>query len=107
MAGVSKTGHRHRLRKRFLTGETSAHTDIALLELLLSYAIPRIDVQPLATELIAEFGNLHGVLAADREALCTIKRVKGHAVTLLKLVDWIRTHDPARSFRRVSRCETN
>jgi DNA repair protein RadC len=106
MAGVSKTGHRHRLRKRFLTGETGAHTDIALLELLLSYAIPRIDVQPLATELIAAFGNLHGVLAADREALCAIKGVKGHAVTLLKLVDWIRTHDSARSFRQARRCET-
>jgi len=107
MARLSKTGHGHRLRERFLTGEASAQTDSALLELLLSYAIPRIDVQPLATQLIAEFGNLHGVLAADREALCKIKGVKGHAVTLLKLVDWIRTHDPARSFRQARRCETS
>lgn len=107
MAEFSKTGHRHRLRERFLAGETSVQTDAALLELLLSYAIPRIDVQPLATQLIAEFGDLHSVLAADREALYKIKRVKVHAVALLKLIDWIRTHHPARSFRQARRCETS
>lgn len=36
----SGTGHRQRLRDRFLAGETEAYTDAALLELLLTYAIP-------------------------------------------------------------------
>jgi DNA repair protein RadC len=107
MARLSKTGHRQRLRERFLAGETSAQTDAGLLELLLAYAIPRVDVQPLATQLLATFGNLPGVLAADGEALCTIKGIKGHAVTLLKLTDWIRTHYPARSFRQARGCTTS
>ena len=107
MAEFSKTGHRQRLRERFLAGEASVQTDAGLLELLLSYAIPRVDVQPLATQLLAEFGNLPGVLAADGETLCKIKGIKGHAVALLKLTDWIRTHYPTRSFRQARGCETS
>jgi len=107
MTRLSNTGHRQRLRERFLTGEASVQTDAGLLELLLSYAIPRIDVQPLATQLLATFGNLPGVLVADVEALCKIKGIKEHAVTLLKLTNWIRTHYPARSFRQARGCETN
>jgi DNA repair protein RadC len=46
----NKTGHRDRLRERFLRGEESALTDEKLLELLLTYAIPQKDVRPLALE---------------------------------------------------------
>lgn len=71
MAGGNK-GHRQRLKERFLASEPRALTEWALLELLLTYAIPQKDVQPLAQQLIAAFGSLGAVLAADRSALIRI-----------------------------------
>lgn len=46
-------GHRQRLKERFLAGEQRALGDEALLELLLTYAIPQKDVRPLAERLLA------------------------------------------------------
>lgn len=66
------------------------------MELLLSYAIPQKDVRRLAGRLLAEFGDLPGVLAARREDLCRSDGIKEYTATLIKLVDWIRTHHPPR-----------
>ena len=87
-----RSGHRERLRKRFLEGSEGSHTDESLLELLLTYAIPQKDVQPLAKELIAKFGSLQNVLSADVDALCKFDGLKTHSTSLLKLTDWIRLH---------------
>ena len=53
-------GHRQRLRSRFLQGGAGALQDYELLELLLTYAIPRADVKPLAKSLLAHFGSFPG-----------------------------------------------
>src|ERR1035437_8020600 len=78
-------GHRQRLKDRFMAGATRALTDVALLELLLTYAIPQKDVQPLAEQLITQFGSLDKVLAADVTALKGVPGVGDAAATLLKL----------------------
>ncbi|HEX3973492.1 MAG TPA: UPF0758 domain-containing protein, partial [Stellaceae bacterium] len=62
-------GHRERLRERLLEAGPSTLPDYELLEFLLFAGIPRRDTKPLAKELIARFGGLAGVLAANREAL--------------------------------------
>lgn len=82
-------GHRQRLRERFLAGGAEAYSDAALLELLLTYAIPQRDVAPLARTLLAEFGDLSAVLAADPSRLLAVNGVKESSATLLKLVDAI------------------
>jgi hypothetical protein len=84
-----KTGHRERLRERFVHGDALSRTDAALLELLLTFGIPRRDVQPLAEALLARFGDLTHVLAADPAALCSVDGAESHVSTLLKLVDYI------------------
>lgn len=95
------SGHRQRLRERFLAGEECSRTDGALLELLLSYAIPQKDVQPLARTLLAEYGSLANVLAAPPESLCQVGGIKLHSAVLLKLTHWIATqHEHER--RRAS-----
>ena len=58
MSGTENKGHRQRLRERFINGEAGSRSDEALLELLLTYAIPQKDVQPLAKQLISEYGSL-------------------------------------------------
>ena len=58
-------GHRDRLRQRFVEVSPQALADYELLELLLFFSIYRRDTKPLAKALIARFGSLGGVLAAE------------------------------------------
>ncbi|MCW9034005.1 MAG: DNA repair protein RadC [Rhodospirillales bacterium] len=79
-------GHRQRLRERFMTDEGESFPDYELLELLLFYSIPRVDVKPLAKNLIAHFGSLGGVLNASPQQLEEIDRVKPNTSILLQAV---------------------
>lgn len=58
-------GHRDRLRERFADAGADALADYELLELMLFRFIPRQDTKPIAKALIARFGSLAGVLAAE------------------------------------------
>lgn len=87
--GDTRAGHRQRLKERFLSGDASAHTDEAILELLLTYAIPQKDVRPLAERLLAGFGDLQQVLSADPGALHAVDGIGEHAAVLLRLTGWI------------------
>lgn len=86
------SGHRQRLRQRFLAGDAGARSDEGLLELLLTYAIPQRDVAPLAHALLTEFHDLPGVLAAEPAQLLSVAGVKENSAAMLKLVDHIRRH---------------
>lgn len=79
-------GHRERLKKRFLDEGLDNFTDIQVLELLLFYAIPQKDTNPLAHALLNTFGSLSRVLEADVEELRKVPGIKDHAATLLALV---------------------
>jgi DNA repair protein RadC len=58
-----------------LEGDGSHLKDYELLELLLCAFIPRVDVKPIAKELLAEFGTVSGVLAAPPERLTKVKGI--------------------------------
>ncbi|MHB8766869.1 MAG: JAB domain-containing protein, partial [Deferrisomatales bacterium] len=79
-------GHRDRLRRRLLKAGRAAFEDYELLELLLAYAIPRIDVKPLAKRLIERFGSFAAVLDQPRERLLEVDGVGPQAATLLLAV---------------------
>ena len=66
--------HRERVRKKFSDNGFNGWYDHEVLEMMLFYAIPRSDTNPLAHELLKEFGTLSAVLDADIEAL---KKVPG------------------------------
>lgn len=85
MAGVHD-GHRRRKKTQFLEHGLDAFADHEALELLLFYAVPQGDVNPLAHRLIERFGSLEGVLAAPPEELQKVKGVREHAAALLTLV---------------------
>ena len=79
-------GHRERLRERFRRAGAEGLHDYELLELLLTYAIPRKDVKPLAKELIKKFGGLSGVLDAKQEELEEVPGLGPRSATLIRLV---------------------
>lgn len=80
------TGHRQRLKERFRQEGLDSFDELHVLELLLFYAIPQGDTNPLAHELLRRFGSLTGVLEAKREELEQVKGLGAHSVTLLRLV---------------------
>ena len=56
-------GHREKMRQRFLKSGLDAFADHEALELLLYYAIPRRDTNPIAHALMERYGSLSAVLA--------------------------------------------
>ena len=62
-------GHRARVRERVLKAGIESLPDYELLELMLFYAIDRIDTKPLAKRLLERFGTLGDIFAAEPEQL--------------------------------------
>ncbi len=80
-------GHRERLRTRFLKGGYEPMPDYELLELLLFNAIQRIDVKPLAKRLLAEFGDLNGVIAASKHRVLQVEGATDWVYYHLRVVE--------------------
>ncbi len=79
-------GHRERLRSKLLSRGAGALDDYELLETLLFAFIPRRDVKPVAKALLARFGSLSGVLAAEPGALTKVEGVGETAAAYLRTV---------------------
>ncbi len=75
-------GHRERLKQKLLDGKL---TGAEKLELLLTYAIPRRDVRPLARALIEKFGGVYFVLHAPYEDLIQVPGVGRNVAIAIKL----------------------
>jgi DNA repair protein RadC len=86
-AASPHSGHRERLRERFVKGGAEAMPDYEMLELVLFAAVPRRDTKPLAKALIARFGSFAEVIAAKRERLLEIPGVGEAVVGQLKIVE--------------------
>ena len=85
---ASYIGHRQRLKERFLRSKGADMADYEALELLLTYAIPRKDVKPLAKSLIKKFGSFAGVISAPIERLYEVVGIKENSATLIKFVEF-------------------
>ena len=84
MAG-EHAGHRQRMRERFRAQGLDGFAPHEMLELMLFYAIPQKNVNPLAHRLLERFGSLHGVLQASVEQLMQVEGMGEYAATLLSL----------------------
>lgn len=78
--------HRERLRARFLKAGAEGFHDYELLELLLTFAIPRRDVKPLAKALMERFGSFRAVLDASHDELAAVKGAGPVSALLVRLV---------------------
>lgn len=82
-------GHRERLKERFAEHGLDSFDDLNALELLLFYAIPRRDTNPIAHELLNKFGNLEAVLNASERELTEVPGIGKNVAILLRLVPQI------------------
>ncbi|WP_168464952.1 RadC family protein [Wolbachia endosymbiont of Ctenocephalides felis wCfeT] len=76
-------GHRGRLREKIISDCGQSLLDYEILEHILYSAYSRIDVKPIAKNLIKDFGGLNKVFNADREALQNINGVNDAAVSAI------------------------
>lgn len=88
-------GHRARMRERFLNSDGSSWQPHELLELLLYYGIPRVDTNPIAHELIENFGSLRGVISASPEELRRVRGMTEPAAILIALLRTMYEYDAA------------
>ena len=79
-------GHRSRKKEQFRAHGLDAFADHEVLELLLYYAVPRQDTNPIAHRLMEKFGSLDAVFAADRAALEEVEGIGENASTLISLM---------------------
>ncbi len=80
------SGHRERLRERFLKNGLSAFTDEEVIEMLLTFGTPRRDCKPAAREALKRFGTLAGVLEAPLEELTKVPGIGPKNALALKFV---------------------
>lgn len=80
------SGHRERLRTRYLKAGGDGFPDYDMVELLLTYAIQRRDVKPIARNLLQKFKNIGGIMDATTEDLCSVEGMGEKSALLLKLM---------------------
>jgi DNA repair protein RadC len=80
------SGHRKRLREKFLKSGLAGFQDYEIIELLLSLGKPRTDCKPQAKEAIRRFKTLRGVLEASPDQLQQIEGVGPHSIFGFKFV---------------------
>lgn len=78
--------HRSRVKRRFTEHGIEPFDDHQLLELLLFYAIPRRDTNPIAHALISRFGSLAAVFDAPIKELCSVEGIGENTAVLIKLI---------------------
>ena len=100
MEKPSYLGHRERIKNKFKSEGLKPFQDHEVLELLLTFAIPRKDTKQLAWTLIKSFGSLEGVLdASDFE----LQQIKGLGPQSALLINLIREMITRYSFNKVKK----
>lgn len=79
-------GHRERLRTRYKRCGFDDFAEHEVLELLLFYAIPRANTNPIAHNLLDRFGSLYAVLNASESELCEVEMVGPASAALIRTV---------------------
>lgn len=105
--GITKknihAGHRARLRESARRdSDLVSFSDIEILELLLSNAVPRKDTNPIAHALLDKFGSLLGAIRAPFSELVKIPSMTENAARLLGLLPIIGMRDEAGEVRMKS-----
>ena len=86
MSEKDNQGHRERIREKFLNNGIDGFAEYEILELLLTYCIPRKDTKPIAKELLNKFKSLDNVFKASFDKLSAIDGLGKNSIAFLKLM---------------------
>lgn len=86
MAEHTHEGHRERLRRRMRENGLGSFAPHEALELILTFAIPQRDVNPLAHQLIDRFGSFSQVLDASVEELQRVPGIGERTAVFLSMI---------------------
>lgn len=78
-------GHRKRLKEKYLNDGIDNFAEHEILELLLYYALPQKDTNPLAHKLLDSFGSISAIFEAPTSHLLSLG-ITENTATLLKLI---------------------
>lgn len=80
------SGHRKRLREKVKNAGLNSLSEHEIVELLLTYAIPRQNTNPLAHDLINNFGSLSKVIDADYYDLLKVKGLGEESALFINII---------------------
>ena len=86
MSEKNNQGHRERIKEKFLKNGIDGFAEYEILELLLTYCIPRKDTKPIAKELLNKFKSLDNIFKADFDKLSAIDGLGKNSIAFLKLI---------------------
>ncbi len=78
--------HRERLRKRFEASGTTGFHDYEIIELLLTFVIPRKDTKQTAKDLISEFSSIGGIINSEKDRLKKYPGITDRGAMLFSLI---------------------
>jgi DNA repair protein RadC len=82
----SYIGHRQRIKEKYRKSGIKGWLDYEVLELALSYAVPRKDTKPIAKELLSRFKTINAILDTEAKELMQIRGVSDHTALFIKLL---------------------
>ncbi len=80
------SGHRKRMRNRFLETGFNGFEPHQVIEMLLFYTCPRKDTNELAHRLINRFGSIASILDADVSELVAVSGITENTAVLFKII---------------------
>lgn len=100
-------GHRKRLKEKYLNDGIDNFAEHEILELLLYYALPQKDTNPLAHKLLDNFGSISAIFEAPTSHLLSLG-ITENTATLLKLIpDLTRIYYDDRFNNKSKRIDTS
>lgn len=85
-SGAEHSGHRQRVRKKFIENGFDVFEPHEVLEMFLFYAIPRKDTNPLAHRLLDRYMNIGGVCDAPIDELISEFNLSESAAVYIKML---------------------
>jgi DNA repair protein RadC len=83
---TANSGHRDRLREKFLRSEFDGFHSHEIVELLLSFSVLRRDVKGVAKLLLSTFGSIRGIFEAEVEDLMRVEGVGKTTATMFRII---------------------
>lgn len=93
-------GHRSRMRAKLEAYGPRIFDTYELLEMLLYYAIPYKDTNPIAKRLLSAFGSLDGVLSAPIEELSKVDGIGDRCARLISSVGRIMVEEGSLKYQK-------